>query len=107
MPDVRYRVGELQLEPGDGIYLYTDGIVEQPDESGELYGEARMLKVLSDQSRRGKDVLDAMMEDVRRYAAERDVGGLGILIVKKTMSPVTYRRRNGKNILTIGKDYGD
>lgn len=30
MAGVRYRVGEIQLEPGDGIYLYTDGIVEQP-----------------------------------------------------------------------------
>ena len=40
-------------------------------------------------------------------AAERDVGGLGILIVKKTMSPVTYKRRNGTNILSIGKDYGN
>ena len=45
--------------------------------------------------------------DTTLSAAERNVGGLGILIVKKTMSPVTYRRRNGKNILTIGKDYGD
>ena len=45
--------------------------------------------------------------DTTLSAADRDFGGLGILIVKKTMSPVTYRRRNGKNILTIGKDYGD
>ena len=44
--------------------------------------------------------------DTTLSAAERDIGGLGILIVKKTMSPVTYRRRNGKNILTMGKDYG-
>jgi hypothetical protein len=29
------------------------------------------------------------------------------LIVKKTMSPVTYRRNNDRNILTMGKEYGD
>ena len=45
--------------------------------------------------------------DTTLSAAERDIGGLGILIVKKTMSPVTYRRRNGNNILTMGKDYGN
>ena len=45
--------------------------------------------------------------DTTLSAAERDVGGLGILIVKKTMSPVTYKRRNGTNILSIGKDYGN
>ena len=45
--------------------------------------------------------------DTTLSAAEREIGGLGILIVKKTMSPVTYRRRNGNNILTMGKDYGN
>ena len=45
--------------------------------------------------------------DTTLCAEEREIGGLGILIVKKTMSPVTYKRRNGKNILTMGKDYGD
>ena len=220
MPEVHYRVGDLHLEPGDEIYLYTDGIVEQPDPSGKPYGEDRLLKVLSGPERQQKDLLDAVLADVRRFAAgaeqaddctqlamryrgepdvvsyeyaptmedlaratvdltaaleqvpdkaknkllvaadeifanivrysgatrwsmsvmlthnpdgvrlilsddgkpfdplahrdpdttlsaaDREIGGLGILIVKKTMSPVTYRRRNGNNILTMGKDYG-
>ena len=218
---IRYRVNELKLEPGDAIYLYTDGIVEQPNASGVLYGEARLLNTLSDCTERREAVLSAVLSDVRRHAAgteqaddctqlviryrgepdvfsreyaptmdgiakaaddlasalelvpekvknqlmvaadeifanivrhsgatgwsltiertrhpdgvrliitddgkpfdplshrdpdttlcaeEREVGGLGILIIKKTMSPVTYRHRNGKNILTIGKDYGN
>ena len=45
--------------------------------------------------------------DTTLRAEERGIGGLGLLIVKKTMSPVTYRRQNGKNILTMRKDYGD
>ena len=45
--------------------------------------------------------------DTTLCAEDRAIGGLGILIVKKTMSPVTYRRRNGQNILTMGKEYGD
>ena len=45
--------------------------------------------------------------DTALCAEDRQVGGLGIFIVKKTMSPVTYKRRNGQNILTMGKDYGD
>lgn len=36
---------------------------------------------------------------------ERQAGGLGILIVKKTMSPMSYARKNGRNILTMGKTY--
>ena len=33
---VPYRTGEIALEPGDALYLYTDGITEQADSHGEL-----------------------------------------------------------------------
>ena len=35
--------------------------------------------------------------------AERKIGGLGILIVKKTMDDVNYKYENNKNILIIKK----
>ena len=69
MPGIRYRAGELQLAPGDAIYLYTDGIVEQPDASGELYGDARLLNLLSARDYPLNAVLAAVVEDVRRHAA--------------------------------------
>ena len=221
MPGVHYRVNELELEPGDAIYLYTDGIVEQHNAAGELYGDDRLLKTVSGCTKRRDGLLSTVIADVRRHAAgaeqaddctqlviryrgapetftgeyrptmedlakastdlakalegvpddcanimmvaadeifanivrysgatdwtmtvertrhpdgvrlvitdngkpfdplsrrdpdttlcadDREVGGLGILIVKKTMSPVTYRRNNDRNILTMGKEYGD
>ena len=45
--------------------------------------------------------------DVTLSAKERDVGGLGIYIVKKVMDEVNYTYQNGCNILTIGKEYKD
>ncbi len=36
-------------------------------------------------------------------AEERDIGGLGIYMVKKTMDAVTYEYKDGQNILTIKK----
>lgn len=41
--------------------------------------------------------------DITLSAEERDIGGLGIFMVKKTMDDVTYSREDGKNILTIKK----
>lgn len=35
---------------------------------------------------------------------ERQIGGLGIFLVKKTMDNVNYEYRNGQNILTIQKN---
>ena len=41
--------------------------------------------------------------DVTLDAGEREVGGLGIFLVKKTMDDMTYARRDGRNELTIHK----
>ena len=41
--------------------------------------------------------------DVTLSAEEREVGGLGIYITKKTMDAVTYAYENGENILTMKK----
>ena len=41
--------------------------------------------------------------DITLSAEERDVGGLGIFITKKTMDTVTYDYQDGKNILTMIK----
>ena len=47
MPGVKYRSDELDLEPGDMLYLYTDGVTEQADPHGELFGEERLLAFLA------------------------------------------------------------
>lgn len=41
--------------------------------------------------------------DTLLCAEEREIGGLGIFIVKKSMDKVSYVYRDGKNILTILK----
>ena len=46
MSGVPYRTGEIDMEPGDVLYLYTDGITEQADPHGGLFGEERLLASL-------------------------------------------------------------
>ena len=43
MPGMKYKSQTIALAPGDALYLYTDGITEQPDEKNELFGEERLL----------------------------------------------------------------
>ena len=47
--------------------------------------------------------LDKEDPDVTLSVEEREVGGLGIFLVKKTMDDMTYVRRDGRNELTIRK----
>lgn len=48
MEGVRYRLNELQLAPGDEIYLYTDGVTEAQDADNQLFGEDRLLRSLNE-----------------------------------------------------------
>ena len=48
--------------------------------------------------------LDKKDPDVTLPAEERDIGGLGIYLAKRTMDHMEYRYQDGKNILTILKN---
>lgn len=50
------------------------------------------------------DPLSREDPDVTLSAENREIGGLGIYIVKKNMSEITYEYKEGKNILRIRKD---
>jgi sigma-B regulation protein RsbU (phosphoserine phosphatase) len=45
-PDAVYTTGRTSLAPGEGIYVFTDGITEAANEQGELFAEARLEAVL-------------------------------------------------------------
>jgi anti-sigma regulatory factor (Ser/Thr protein kinase) len=47
--------------------------------------------------------LAAADPDVTLSAEDREIGGLGIFMVKKLMDAVEYRREDNKNILTVRK----
>lgn len=47
MDGVRYKEQTVQLEKGDILYLFTDGVTEAMDTNEKLYGEDRLLKILS------------------------------------------------------------
>ena len=62
--------------------------------------------VLSDQ---GKEFDPTAKEDTDLDVnpADRDLGGMGIFIVKNIMNKVTYQRLEGKNLLTMTKGIED
>ena len=43
-----YDESALQLQPGDLIALYTDGLVETPNEDGEEFGEERVAQLIDE-----------------------------------------------------------
>ena len=73
MEGVRYRLTEMDLQPGDQIYLYTDGVTEATDLEQQLYGEPRLLDLLN--RRHGASaqaICEAVKADVDAFAGEAE-----------------------------------
>ncbi len=47
MKEITYKEHSMQLEKGDVIFMYTDGVTEAEDVKHNLFGEERLLKCLS------------------------------------------------------------
>ena len=47
MEGVKYKEYELMLEPGEKLFLYTDGVTEAADSSSEMFGIERMIEALN------------------------------------------------------------
>jgi serine phosphatase RsbU (regulator of sigma subunit)/pSer/pThr/pTyr-binding forkhead associated (FHA) protein len=59
-PDYAYVARELALEPGDRFVLYSDGVVEHRDPSGDLFGPERLLEALEPAATPVDDIAMAM-----------------------------------------------
>ena len=68
-PLVKYVDHELEVNPGDRLALYTDGLTEAPDAQGGQYGQARLRRVL-DQGRKQdvQQIRNNLWHDLSRFA---------------------------------------
>ena len=71
MEDMSFRAGEFTLEPGDSLYLYTDGVAEATNIHDELYGTDRMLEALNTtEGMDAAEVLGTLKKSVDEFTGE-------------------------------------
>lgn len=102
-PDVRFNINLVLEEAVANIINYA----YPKDEHESIYLSARMhedsiVLVLTDT---GKEFDPTMAPevDVTLSAEERQIGGLGIFLIRQIMNEVRYERIDGKNVLTLEK----
>lgn len=66
-----YTQVEIDLEPGDSVVLYTDGITDAMDAAGDVYGHARLVRALVDCPTGVDRIGQGVMDDVRRFIRGR------------------------------------
>ena len=71
MEGVRYRVGEITLNPGDRLFLYTDGVPEATNTENKLYGEDRLLDFMNHNSTvEATALLPALKANIDEFVGE-------------------------------------
>jgi sigma-B regulation protein RsbU (phosphoserine phosphatase) len=88
-PDAVYSIGIDSFQPGDLLVLYTDGITEANDDSGnEEYGRDRLLHVL--RAARHLDpmaIVDRVFTDVDAFSAvSPPADDQTLVVVKRQLS---------------------
>ena len=69
-PVQEYRSASLQLVPGDQVVLYTDGITEAHDPSGNQFGLARLDRALTKCEVGASDLLRAVIDELDQFTKE-------------------------------------
>lgn len=71
MEGVRYRVGEITLNEGDRLFLYTDGVTEATNVDNKLYGEDRLLTFVNQNaSVEATELLPALKANIDEFVGE-------------------------------------
>jgi phosphoserine phosphatase RsbU/P len=66
--DAVYTSGQLSLAPGEGIYVFTDGVTEANNPSEEMFGEPRLESVLlACGGYRSAEIVKSVAEAVRGF----------------------------------------
>lgn len=86
-PDIPLEEVQLQLEAGDVIVYYTDGLTEAENPQGDYYGEKRLskavLEIATDHS--AEEILHYILNDVATFCAGKaPFDDLTMLIVRYT-----------------------
>lgn len=101
---------QLQLAVEEAVVNVMD-YAYPPDSVGEVSvattSDGQCLKIVITDSGIPFDPTEQEKADISLSAEERQIGGLGILLVNEIMDTVSYERKDGKNVLTLTKQLND
>jgi predicted ester cyclase len=69
MPRMEYEQKEIELDPGQGLLFYSDGLVEAHDPKGEMFGFPRLRELVAKQSAE-RSLRDFIMEELYSFTGE-------------------------------------
>jgi sigma-B regulation protein RsbU (phosphoserine phosphatase) len=83
-----FKTGQVTLQPGDLLALYSDGITEATSRSGEEFGDARLQAEIEKHSDEPlAEIQAAVLEAVHKFAGDELEDDLTLLVVRAIEPP--------------------
>jgi sigma-B regulation protein RsbU (phosphoserine phosphatase) len=84
-PFSKYEESQIQLQSGDLLVCYTDGITEPENEYGEMFGEERLIELVCKNSEReDTQIIQTVMEAVRLWTTSPELtDDMTVVIARK------------------------
>lgn len=85
-PAAKYEEGRIDLERGDLLIAFTDGLTEPENAYGEMFGEQRLADVLiKHQSAEPSEILERVMEAILQWTGSPELqDDMTMLIAQRT-----------------------
>ena len=82
-PGSEFQTGEVSLQPGDLLALYSDGLTEAASKNGEEFGERRLQAEIEKRSGESLAEIQAgVLEEVRKWAGDELEDDMTLLMVR-------------------------
>jgi predicted ester cyclase len=69
MPGMSYEQKEIVLDVGEGVFFYSDGLVEAHDPKGEMFGFPRLRALIAEHAEEGS-IGNFLMEELYSFVGE-------------------------------------
>ncbi len=85
IPDTKFKIKQVQLEPGDILIGYTDGVTEGKDPNGKLFTDKRLRSLLEQPAASASDLLKRITTHLFAYMNDApQFDDITILAVQRT-----------------------
>lgn len=73
-PFAEYGESHIELEPGDLLVFFTDGVTEPENEYGEMFGEERFFDLLARNAHLGEEeIVRTVIESIRKWTGSEEL----------------------------------
>jgi len=70
MPGMSYEEKEIELDAGEAVLFYSDGLVEAHDPKGEMFGFPRLRELVAEHGDEKRSLVDFLLEELYSFTGE-------------------------------------